>query len=274
MISSSSNLFSPIKSNDKKKLTIKKSIIYSEKKEKLKKHLNLSNIYKKRISIDNFKTLNKKIFPLQSNKITFKKKIISFTQYNSHNNSLIIKNPNSSDLNYENRNYDKSYSLFKKFKEKKNNSINLNKQNNSSSWRSMSIGFNDFSLLSKRTNFNLNITETNFQKIILIQSFLRRYLLRKKIFKEITDYYCHNSSMIKIKKVLENFIKNLFIEVIEKIYLMKEQKYYLNFKEYELLVELHKRKIYSKNDWINYFNKLINGTLISDSNNIKNKNKL
>ena len=134
----------------------------------------------------------------------------------------------------------------------------------------MSIGFNEFSLSTKRINYSyIPESQENFRKIILIQSFFRRYIIRRNIYRQLIKYYYHNSATLKLINIIVNSLKNIFCEVIENIYLSRNHKYYLNIKEYELLVELHKRNIFNKKDWINYFNKLINGTLIRENKNEK-----
>ena len=74
-----------------------------------------------------------------------------------------------------------------------------------------------------------------------------------------------------MKNILIGIFKKIFFKLIELIKLRKNAKYYINYKEYELLIELHRRNIYSKNDWIIYFNKLINGNLITENKTINKK---
>ena len=263
------NLLTPIKYNNKK-LIIGKSII--KQKENIKTPL--SQIYRKKILYEKLKTpINKTSFLNQSQKLLFKKKRISLINSQSQNNSLIMKHiKNSNSVNYD-RNYDKTYKSNNKVHIEGNNKINLNKTNLNytlSPWRSMSIGFNEFSLSTKRINYSyIPESQENFRKIILIQSFFRRYIIRRNIYRQLIKYYYHNSATLKLKNIIVNSLKNIFCEVIENIYLSRNHKYYLNIKEYELLVELHKRNIFNKKDWINYFNKLINGTLIRENKNEK-----
>ena len=263
------NLLTPIKYNNKK-LIIGKSII--KQKENIKTPL--SQIYRKKILYEKLKTpINKTSFLNQSQKLLFKKKRISLINSQSQNNSLIMKHiKNSNSVNYD-RNYDKTYKSNNKVQIEGNNKINLNKTNLNytlSPWRSMSIGFNEFSLSTKRINYSyIPESQENFRKIILIQSFFRRYIIRRNIYRQLIKYYYHNSATLKLINIIVNSLKNIFCEVIENIYLSRNHKYYLNIKEYELLVELHKRNIFNKKDWINYFNKLINGTLIRENKNEK-----
>ena len=263
------NLLTPIK-YDNKKLIIGKSII--KQKENIKTPL--SQIYRKKILYEKLKTpINKTSFLNQSQKLLFKKKRISLINSQSQNNSLIMKHiKNSNSVNYD-RNYDKTYKSNNKVHIEGNNKINLNKTNLNytlSPWRSMSIGFNEFSLSTKRINYSyIPESQENFRKIILIQSFFRRYIIRRNIYRQLIKYYYHNSATLKLINIIVNSLKNIFCEVIENIYLSRNHKYYLNIKEYELLVELHKRNIFNKKDWINYFNKLINGTLIRENKNEK-----
>ena len=266
------NLLTPIK-KDNKKLIIAKSITYPMK-QKEKNKTPLSQIYHKKILYEKLKTpINKNSFLNQSQKLLFKKKRVSIIRSESQNNSQIMKHiKNSNSVNYD-RNYDKTYKSNNKVQIEGNNKINLNKTNLNytlSPWRSMSIGFNEFSLSTKRINYSyIPESQENFRKIILIQSFFRRYIIRRNIYRQLIKYYYHNSATLKLINIIVNSLKNIFCEVIENIYLSRNHKYYLNIKEYELLVELHKRNIFNKKDWINYFNKLINGTLIRENKNEK-----
>ena len=254
------NLLTPIK-YDNKKLIIGKSII--KQKENIKTPL--SQIYRKKILYGNLKTpINRNSFLNQSQKLLFKKKRVSLINSQNQNNSLIMKHvKNSNSVNY-NRNYDKIYQLNHKIQKEENNKIN--NYYTLSPWRSMSIGFNEFNLSTKRTNYSyIPETEENSKKIISIQSFFRRYIIRRNIYNQLMKYFYHNNGALKIINILVNSLKNIFYEVIENIYLSRNYKYYVNIKEYELLEELHKRNIFTKKDWINYFNNLINGTLIKEN---------
>ena len=256
------------------KLVISKITTYSTKT----RTINITSrkgtfIYNKKKINENFKTPNGKDSSKNNNSTLnyiFKKKCTSMYNSQSQNNSKIKNNYLDETNNKKNkeRKYKKHY-INNSMEIKKKNIIIKNSINNSP-WRTMSIDFNEFSLLKKKINYSFNIDNNdNIQKVILIQSFIRRFLLRKLLYKKLMIYYRSKNSAIKFNRILVKVVKNIFIDVIESIYLSRDNKYYLNKKEYALLVELHKRNIYSKNDLINYFNKLINGKLINE--NKKNK---
>ena len=261
---------------ENKKLVISKITTYSSKA----RTINITSrkgsfIYNKKKINENFKTPNGKDSSKNNNSTLnyiFKKKCTSMYNSQSQNNSMIKNNYLDVTNNKKNneRKY-KKYNINNSMEIKKKNIIIKNSINNSP-WRTMSIDLNEFSLLKKKINYSFNIdNDDNIQKVILIQSFIRRFLLRKLLYKKLMIYYRSKNSAIKFNRILVKVVKNIFIDVIESIYLSRDNKYYLNKKEYELLVELHKRNIYSKNDWINYFNKLINGKLIKENKKIKNK---
>ena len=256
------------------KLVISKITTYSSKT----RTINITSrkgtfIYNKKKINENFKTPNGKDSSKNNNSTLnyiFKKKCTSMYNSQSQNNSKIKNNYLDETNNKKNkeRKYKKHY-INNSMEIKKKNIIIKNSINNSP-WRTMSIDLNEFSLLKKKINYSFNIDNNdNIQKVILIQSFIRRFLLRKLLYKKLMIYYRSKNSAIKFNRILVKVVKNIFIDVIESIYLSRDNKYYLNKKEYALLVELHKRNIYSKNDLINYFNKLINGKLINE--NKKNK---
>ena len=256
------------------KLVISKITTYSTKT----RTINITSrkgtfIYNKKKINENFKTPNGKDSSKNNNSTLnyiFKKKCTSMYNSQSQNNSKIKNNYLDETNNKKNkeRKYKKHY-INNSMEIKKKNIIIKNSINNSP-WRTMSIDLNEFSLLKKKINYSFNIDNNdNIQKVILIQSFIRRFLLRKLLYKKLMIYYRSKNSAIKFNRILVKVVKNIFIDVIESIYLSRDNKYYLNKKEYALLVELHKRNIYSKNDLINYFNKLINGKLINE--NKKNK---
>ena len=257
------------------KLVISKITTYSTKT----RTINITSrkgtfIYNKKKINENFKTPNGKDSSKNNNSTLnyiFKKKCTSMYNSQSQNNSKIKNNYYLDETNNK-KNKERKYK-----KHYINNSMEIKKKNiiiknsiNNSPWRTMSIDLNEFSLLKKKINYSFNIDNNdNIQKVILIQSFIRRFLLRKLLYKKLMIYYRSKNSAIKFNRILVKVVKNIFIDVIESIYLSRDNKYYLNKKEYALLVELHKRNIYSKNDLINYFNKLINGKLINE--NKKNK---
>ena len=261
---------------ENKKLVISKITTYSSKA----RTINITSrkgsfIYNKKKINENFKNPKRKDSSINNNNFVnniFKKKCTSMDNSQSQNNSM-IKN-NYLDVTNNKKNNERKYKKYHI-----NNSMEIKKKNiiiknsiNNSPWRTMSIDLNEFSLLKKKINYSFNIdNDDNIQKVILIQSFIRRFLLRKLLYKKLMIYYRSKNSAIKFNRILVKVVKNIFIDVIESIYLSRDNKYYLNKKEYELLVELHKRNIYSKNDWINYFNKLINGKLIKENKKIKNK---
>jgi hypothetical protein len=243
--------------------------------------INIRQLYdNKKLNQQKFKTYNRKnSVEIKPEKLILKKKYVSMTNTQSKNTSFTLKNTNNNSYSINNENQTNKDKFFKirinLLKRRNDNMINNEKKKGyiTSHWRSMSIGFDDFNLSNKKIDYSIYLENENYlKKIVLIQSFIRRFLIRNLVFNQLIKYYKQKSGILNLKSILLGILKNIFLMVIELIELRKDAKYYLNYKEYELLIELHKRKIYSKNDWIIYFNKLINGNLITE-NNIINKKK-
>ena len=276
-------IFSPKKSENNNDLIIEKSITYSTTPKLMNKSLiRVRQIYDKKKLNQKLNFYNRKnsLIINKPEKLIFKRKLISISNTQSQNTSLTLKNSNNNSYSINNDNHtfngknsDKYYKIrINLMKRKKDNIINNENKNNTSHWRSMSIGFNDFNLSNKKIDYSNYLENENYlKKIILIQSFFRRFLIRNLVFNQLISYYNQKCGILKMKNVLSGILKNIFLMIIDLIELRKDAKYYLNHKEYELLIELHKRKIYSKNDWIIYFNKLIKGNLITENKNIKKK---
>ena len=268
------------KNENKNDLIIEKTTTYFTKPKLMNKSLiNIRQLYEKKKLNQKLKTYNrKKSVEIKPESLIFKKKFISMTNIQSQNTSLTLKNSNNNSYsinNENNGNADKFFKIRINLMKRKNDNI-INNENkkvySTSHWRSMSIGFNDFNLSNKKIDCSNYLENENYlKKIILIQSFFRRFLIRNLVFNQLINYYNQKCGILKMKNVLSGILKNIFLMIIDLIELRKDAKYYLNHKEYELLIELHKRKIYSKNDWIIYFNKLIKGNLITENKNIKKK---
>ena len=281
-LNSKEKIFSSKKTENKNDLIIDKSITYYTRPKLMNKSLiNIRQLYdNKKLNQQKFKTYNRKnSVEIKPEKLILKKKYVSMTNTQSKNTSFTLKNTNNNSysINYENQtNKDKFFKIrINLLKRKNDNMINNEKKKGyiTSHWRSMSIGFDDFNLSNKKIDYSIYLENENYlKKIVLIQSFIRRFLIRNLVFNQLIKYYKQKSGILNLKSILLGILKNIFLMVIGLIELRKDAKYYLNYKEYELLIELHKRKIYSKNDWIIYFNKLINGNLITE-NNIINKKK-
>ena len=281
-LNSKEKIFSSKKTENKNDLIIEKSITYYTRPKLMNKSLiNIRQLYdNKKLNQQKFKTYNRKnSVEIKPEKLILKKKYVSMTNTQSKNTSFTLKNTNNNSYSINNENQTNKDKFFKirinLLKRKNDNMINIEKKKGyiTSHWRSMSIGFDDFNLSNKKIDYSIYLENENYlKKIVLIQSFIRRFLIRNLVFNQLIKYYKQKSGILNLKSILLGILKNIFLMVIELIELRKDAKYYLNYKEYELLIELHKRKIYSKNDWIIYFNKLINGNLITE-NNIINKKK-
>ena len=276
-------IFPPKKSENNNDLIIEKSITYSTTPKLMNKSLiRVRQIYDKKKLNQKLNFYNRKnsLIINKPEKLIFKRKLISISNTQSQNTSLTLKNSNNNSYSINNDNHtfngknsDKYYKIrINLMKRKKDNIINNENKNNTSHWRSMSIGFNDFNLSNRKHDYSyISENENNLKKIILIQSFFRRFLIRKLIFNQLIKYFKQNNAVLNMKNILIGIFKKIFFKLIELIKLRKNAKYYINYKEYELLIELHRRNIYSKNDWIIYFNKLINGNLITENKTINKK---
>ena len=280
-LNSKEKIFSSKKTENKNDLIIEKSITYYTRPKLMNKSLiNIRQLYdNKKLNQQKFKTYNRKnSVEIKPEKLILKKKYVSMTNTQSKNTSFTLKNTNNNSYSINNENQTNKDKFFKirinLLKRKNDNMINNEKKKGyiTSHWRSMSIGFDDFNLSNKKIDYSIYLENENYlKKIVLIQSFIRRFLIRNLVFNQLIKYYKQKSGILNLKSILLGILKNIFLMVIELIELRKDAKYYLNYKEYELLIELHKRKIYSKNDWIIYFNKLIKGNLITENKNIKKK---
>lgn len=104
----------------------------------------------------------------------------------------------------------------------------------------------------------------NIEKIILLQSFIRKYLSRLHLFKRITKFYKYEAGLRHIKKYGELFLikKGLskrFFDRIKYVYRKKEVKknknnktYFVNEEDFLLIKDLRKNNIRSIKDFKNY----------------------
>jgi hypothetical protein len=134
------------------------------------------------------------------------------------------------------------------------NSFKLMKSNSSVSFHSGGT-VNIISIPTKINSVKLNLYEHNsvirfdIRKVILIQSFIRMYLLRKMIYMEAIKSYKIQKGVCHIEKAFEINCAYLKWLAFYKINKDEEIKYYINEKEFELLNELKKWKITSVEDY-------------------------
>ena len=134
------------------------------------------------------------------------------------------------------------------------NSFKLMRSNSSVSFHSGGT-VNIISIPTKINSVKLNLYEHNsvirfdIRKVILIQSFIRMYLLRKMIYMEAVKSYKIQKGVYHIEKAFEINCAYLKWLAFYKINKDEEIKYYINEKEFELLNELKKWKITSVEDY-------------------------
>lgn len=90
-------------------------------------------------------------------------------------------------------------------------------------------------------------------KIILIQSFLRKFFLRKKVYNMIYKYYVSQNLLQKFIKASERNVLEIKRFCFCAIKGYRKRKYFINPKEKLLLDELRRKKIKNINDLKKYF---------------------
>ncbi len=191
---------------------------------------------------------------------------IDQTKSNSKNEKNNISRSLKKNRNKKNLNKSTSYSNMER------SYIKYNKKyvkiNRNASWRNNVIQLEKFSLNQLKKPYESFIKENyDMKKIILIQSFFRMYNFRKLLYSDLMKYYTRATACKKLNNILFVNIKNLVFRVLHLISKFKKHKYFINKKEYDLLMELHKNNIFCIKDLVNYFNDLLKKTPI-----ILNKN--
>ena len=131
-----------------------------------------------------------------------------------------------------------------------NNSIDNKKKDNSLIHKSKS---NKDIYIYHKIKYIFNHNKSKMNMIIMLQSFIRRFLIRNKIYKLLLMFYKIEASIRHINKYKEKIIQKrkyitirLFMENMKK-YFMK--KYFVDKEQIELLNELKKRNVHSFNEF-------------------------
>ena len=253
------------KINKKKKRLIIKSttVLYSfdtQNKKKIKnKRRSLSQII--------LPGYEKSTNEIENNFINISMEKINESNTKSNSNTLNIsnidKNKNEKKLINEILSFHNNYKV-------KNKNKKINK---SSSWRGTVINLENL-LIEKVRNIKEDSIKGiyDINKIILIQSFYRRYNCRKNIYNKLMSFYKQNAASQKLYNILFLYIHKLFNNVINDIKEFRKHKYYISKKEYKLLIELHNKNIFNVKDLINYFSNLFKQFNININNNNFSKN--
>ncbi len=202
----------------------------------------------------------------ESNQNPIRYELIDQTKSNSKNEKNNISRSLKKNRNKKNLNKSTSYSNMER------SYIKYNKKyvkiNRNAFWRNNVIQLEKFSINQVKKPYESLIKENyDMKKIILIQSFFRMYNFRKLLYSDLMKYYTRATACKKLNNILFVNIKNLVFRVLHLISKFKKHKYFINKKEYDLLMELHKNNIFCIKDLVNYFNDLLKKTPI-----ILNKN--
>ena len=114
-------------------------------------------------------------------------------------------------------------------------------------------------------NNEKNKKEKNIKPIILLQSFIRRFLIRNKIYKSIMMFYKINTGFNHVYKYIKYFlfkfgIYKFFIEKIKKVI---KKRYLVCKSQLELIKELKKRNVNNFNEFKNFVIWCINNDISS-----------
>lgn len=97
-----------------------------------------------------------------------------------------------------------------------------------------------YSIESKEKKYDNPFCE---KKIVLIQSTLRKFILRKKLYNMIVNYYKNETLVNHLQNVFNIQENKMAAIAFEKIKKYKKRQYYVTRKQLHLLDELKKRKI-------------------------------
>ncbi len=202
----------------------------------------------------------------ESNQNPIRYELIDQTKSKTKNEKNNISRSLKKNRNKKNLNKSTSYSNMER------SYIKYNKKyvkiNRNAFWRNNVIQLEKFSINQVKKPYESLIKENyDMKKIILIQSFFRMYNFRKLLYSDLMKYYTRATACKKLNNILFVNIKNLVFRVLHLISKFKKHKYFINKKEYDLLMELHKNNIFCIKDLVNYFNDLLKKTPI-----ILNKN--
>lgn len=152
--------------------------------------------------------------------------------------------------------------IIKDYTNKTNNSLDNKKRNNSLAQKSKS---NNDKFIYHKIKYILNNNKSKIHLIIMLQSFIRRFLIRNKIYKILTMFYKIEASIRHINKYKEILLqkrKYIFIRLFMKNmkkYFMK--RYLVDEEQIELLNELKKRNVHNFNEFKSFVIWCINNNI-------------
>ena len=124
------------------------------------------------------------------------------------------------------------------------------------------VDFFDLPIKKHKRSYSMNDNERRkrleenkkyMKNVVLIQSFVRMFLLRKKLYDYIKSVYKLEAGVVH----LDNYMRNIReYNLKSALYLISRHikgKYFVSKKEYELLMDLKRRKIYSKEQLDKFF---------------------
>jgi len=118
-------------------------------------------------------------------------------------------------------------------------------------------------IYSSNTFSNINNYKTNLKSIIFLQSFIRRYLIRNKIYKNLILSYKIEESFKHINKYIESYlIKSDLLKIfMNKIKKNVIKKYFVNKEQYELIKLLKEKNVHNFNEFKNFVIWCINNNI-------------
>lgn len=109
-------------------------------------------------------------------------------------------------------------------------------------------------LIINKRNFSYIKRKYNLDSIILIQSFVRKFLIRNKAYKSLELYYKIEDSIKHMNKfiylsIMKTGILKVFMERIKKF---KKKRYFVNKGQYELIKDLKANNVHNFNEFKNF----------------------
>ena len=152
--------------------------------------------------------------------------------------------------------------IIKDYTNKANNSLDNKKRNNSLAHKSKS---NNDNFIYHKIKYILNNNKSKIHLIIMLQSFIRRFLIRNKIYKILTMFYKIEASIRHINKYKEILLQKrkyiiirLFMENMKKFFM---KRYFVDKEKIELLNELKKRNVHNFNEFKSFVIWCINNNI-------------
>lgn len=124
---------------------------------------------------------------------------------------------------------------------------------------------NNDNYIYHKIKYILNNNKSKMHLIIMLQSFIRRFLIRNKIYKLLTMFYKIEASIRHIKKYKEILLQkrkyiiiSIFMENMKKYFL---KRYFVDKEQIELLNELQKRNVHNFNEFKSFVIWCINNNI-------------